>query len=175
MKKDLQQNKTLKFCLTGLLFLVISFTNLTSLSAQDSEAKNECRISLQPVSSKYQNLQEREAFFLIKVENKGSTEESVTLSVQNNNENCANPDNSNSSGNITLAWELLEPEADKPLEKVSILPGDNFTFRVKAVSSPNDRLRAWSCAELKAVPAGCPEKAAVLNLFTYNPHPSPEE
>jgi hypothetical protein len=175
MKGNLALKKMWKF----VLFFLILFSDKPCIANfQDGESsvpvlQNECLISVKSLNGIYRNLIKSETTYLIQVENRGSISMTADLTVQTENKNCQNPDNSDNSKNPVLLLPLLDPATNQPLSRLNISPGAFATFLLKVFSPEGTPFRTWSCHKLKVTSAGCPEQT--LTFFSFNPDPSMEE
>jgi len=149
------------------------FANFHKETTSTPGSPDECLITVKSQNGAYRNLEDSKTTYVIQVENKGSSPVSLALSVQNQNQNCQNPDNSSNANNVTLNLELLDATTNQAINSATLAPGGVFTFLVKAVAPQNTPVNAWSCHVVKVIPANC--QAVTLSLFSYVPNPAPEE
>jgi hypothetical protein len=133
--------------------------------------QNDCQITIKSLSGAYRNLLELKTTYVLLVENKGGSTESINLTVQNQ-KNCQNPDNSDTSKNPDLLLELTDATTNMPVTNVNLNPGASYTFQLKVVAPAGTPINTWSCQELKVTTANCP--GVTLSLFSFNPDPIPE-
>jgi hypothetical protein len=177
MKGKFILKKKWKFVVAFLMILSgkPGFANFPAETACIPDSQDECLITLKSQNGVYRNLEDSKTTYLIQVENKGSSPVNLTLSVQNQNQNCQNPDNSGNASNVLLILELLDATTNQAFSSATVAPGELFTFTVKAVAPQNTPFNTWSCAEVRAVPGNCTGSPVTLTLFSYVPDPSPEE
>jgi hypothetical protein len=148
------------------------FANFHKVTSSTPVSVDECLITVKSQNGIYRNLEDSKTTYLIQVENKGSSSVNLALSVQNQNQNCQNPDNSSNANNVELTLELLDATTNQPVNSATVAPGAMLTFLVKAVAPQNTPIKKWSCQVLKVIPSNC--QAVTLTLFTYVPNPASE-
>jgi len=167
--------KTWKFVFAFLIIISgkPGFANFQKETTSTPGSPDECLITVKSQNGIYRNLEDSKTTYVIQVENKGSSPVNLALSVQNQNQNCQNPDNSSNANNVALVLELLDATTNQAINSATVAPGGLFTFLVKAVAPQNTPLKAWSCHAVKVIPANC--QAVTLSLFSYVPNPASEE
>jgi hypothetical protein len=158
-------------------FLIImsgkpGFANFHKETTSTPASMDECLITVKSQNGIYRNLEDSKTTYQIQVENKGSSPVNLALSVQNQNQNCQNPDNSSNSTNVVLNLELLDATTNQPINSATVAPGGLFIFKVQAVAPLNTPVKTWSCQGVKVIPANC--QAVTLSLFSYVPDPAAE-
>jgi hypothetical protein len=176
MKEKLTLKAKWKFVFAVPLALTIQlcYANFLPQKSEFQTVTDDCQIAFKSLAKNYKYVVTSETTFLVKVENNGSSSEDITLSVQNMNENCQNPDYSGNVNNVELNYELLDATSDQPVSKVTLEPGSSFLVKLKVIIPQKTPLLRWSCAGIKIVSAVCQESTPLLRLYTFVDQPGSE-
>jgi len=176
MTEILTFKKIWKFALAFLTVMSgqVCYANFLEEGPSQALPGNGCMVTLQSKDGIYQNLKDRQGTYLVVVVNKGSALEKVTLGVENRNENCMNPDNSDNTEHRDISFELLDSQTNQPLSTVTLDPGGTFTFKVVVKAPEDSPIHSWSCFQVTGVTENCPASEVTLGLFSFIPDPSLE-
>ncbi len=93
-------------------------------------------------------------YYAMILTNISATQSTYTLTSENRNLDCQNPDNTSSNDNVELKINFLY-EKLKPINEISIQSGQKIKFFVHITVPKNTNINKWSCTEILANSKEC--------------------
>jgi hypothetical protein len=175
MKKQLQNFKQKGSCVQATAFnfmnlvkvsysiFVLLLLSVSGIYAQDCKVFITAENNIESVNS------EGRTYFM-ELQNSGSQELNLVLSVVNNN-SCVNPDQSSGNSNVNLNAQIMTVDKQLIVGNILLKPNEVYKFLVLVTVPEGTPINHWNCSEVKAIPDECPDLSFSLILNTYIPSP----
>jgi hypothetical protein len=143
-----------------LILLVLS---VTGIYAQDCKVFITAENNIESVNSDGRT-------YFMELQNSGSQDLSLLLSVVNNN-SYVNPDQSSGTSNVNLNAQLVTIDKQPIVGNILLKPNEVYKFLVLVTVPAGTLVDHWNCSEVKAISDQCPDLSFSLILNTYIPSP----